>query len=170
VRRWTDRQSGFSYLEVLLAGAIIGTALTALGVLMGTLAHGQQSIAFQSQARTLAHSLLQEVLTRDYADADNPGHWGLESGEIAGDRSTYDDVDDFDGFAEKPPTLADGTAIPGFDNFGWSVQVDWVDLSTYPGGVRGYETNIKRILVEVYDNGELAADVEGFKADPNEGR
>jgi type II secretory pathway pseudopilin PulG len=168
VRRWTDRQSGFSYLEVLLAGAIIGTALTALGVLMGTLAHGQQRIAFQSQARTLAHSLLQEVLTRDYADADRPDHWGLESDEVAGDRSTYDDVDDYDGFSESPPTLPDGTAIPGFDNFGWSVQVDWVDLSIYPGGVRGYETSIKRILVEVYDNGELAAHVEGFKADPNE--
>lgn len=170
MRRWNNRQSGFSYLEVLMAGAIIGTALAALSVLMGTLALGQQTIAFQSQARTLAHSLLQEVLTRDYADADDPDNWGLESGEVAGDRSTFDDVDDYDGFAEKHPTLADGTTVPGYDDFGWSVQVDWVDPSIDPGGVRGYETGLKRIVVEVYHDSEAVADVEGFKAAINEGQ
>lgn len=167
---WTRRRGGFSYLELLLAGAIIGSALTAAGILMGTLARGQHTLAFQSQARCLAHSLLQEVLTRQYADPGGGSGFGLDADELASDRSTFDDVDDFHGYSESPPTLADGSAIDGFDDFGWVVKVEWVSMLSYPGGVVGSDNGLKHVVVTVMHDGVEVAHAEGFKAAPNQGQ
>jgi len=74
---------------------------------------------------------------------------GLETGELLTDRTTFDDVDDFDGYAESPLRDADGDAISGFT--GWERRVD-VDLvkPDAPDSVRLSDGGAKRIVVTVH--------------------
>ncbi len=55
---------------------------------------------------------------------------GLDSGEVAGDRSNYDDIDDYNGISDSPPEDPENSVMPDYDGFSVSVAViqpgaDW---------------------------------------------
>ncbi len=77
---------------------------------------------------------------------------GIELGNLLADKTTLDDVDDFDGYAETPPLYADGTAMAGLSAWTRRVRVQWVDRND-PSLVVGSETGVKRIIVTVEKNG-----------------
>jgi MSHA pilin protein MshD len=48
---------------------------------------------------------------------------GLDAGEVAGVRSNYDDIDDYNGLNDAPPEDANNVAMPGYAGFSVSVAV-----------------------------------------------
>jgi MSHA pilin protein MshD len=143
--RSSPRRGGLTMVEVMFAVVIMATMLTAaFGAVAAT---AKSRIAQQESAfgLALAKQLMAEIMQTRYQDLVNPG-FGTESGETS--RSLYDDVDDYDGYAENSASYANGTAITGGTGWKRKAQVDWVTLLD-PTSKSNSETGLKRIIVKV---------------------
>jgi type II secretory pathway pseudopilin PulG len=118
----TPSESGFTLLE-----AIVGAGLLAMLVL-GAMATMTQSVkltdrAEQTETLNLAvWSLMEEIRGRAFEDPVGPV-FGLETGEVGGDKTTYDDVDDFCNYTEDPVVDHTGASNPAFENVVLSTKV-----------------------------------------------
>jgi type II secretory pathway pseudopilin PulG len=152
-----NAQRGFSLIEAALATAIVGGLLCAVMNGVGGVARTSQRTAQHDQAALLAGGLMDEIAARAYVE---PGSavitLGREAGEAASDRSSWDDVDDYDGLC-APPSNSDGSTIDGFATGGWQwqVTVKYVDSS----GVIATDSGLKLITVAVTRNGQALAKV-----------
>lgn len=118
-----DRRGGYSLAEVLVASALAGVVLVAAMDGLSVSTRSWIAAGAGSDAQTLAHDLLAEVLAQPYTDPDTTDDpdledFGPEADETAGDRSTFDDADDYDDWVESPPADRDGAALAGFA--GWT--------------------------------------------------
>ena len=116
------RESGFTLLEV-----VVGAGLLAMLVL-GAMATMTQSVrltdrAEQTETLNLSvKSLMEEIRGRAFEDAVGPV-FGLEAGEVSGDKTTYDDIDDFCNYTENPVVDHAGVPNPAFDDVVLSTKV-----------------------------------------------
>jgi prepilin-type N-terminal cleavage/methylation domain-containing protein len=152
---------GFSLIEVTVSTLLVGVLLAAALSATGQSLLGQRKTADREVARLLADTLLAEILLQNYSEpgeADPP--CGPDAGETSANRTTFDDVDDYCGAVDSPPTTEDGTAIPGLT--GWERQVtsDYVDSETL--AVVGSDEGAKRITVEVRLEGETIYTAVGY--------
>ena len=90
------------------------------------------------KAAELAQELMEEVKLRrwddsanrrGYPDANGNTTLGVESGEVATNKATFEDVDDFNGWTEARPQNPVGTVIPGLAGYARTVTVAYVDSS-----------------------------------------
>jgi len=115
-------ERGFTLLEV-----IVGAGLLAMLVL-GAMATMTQSIrltdrAEQTETLNLAvKSLMEEVRGRSFDDIVGPV-FGIEAGEVATDKTTFDDIDDFCNYTEDPVTDYAGVVNLAFEDVVLSVKV-----------------------------------------------
>lgn len=137
-----------SMIEAVISIAIVGVMMVAALNTVGASKLGQQKTGDRGKGALLAQQLMSEILRQHYLEpVDTPG-FGRESSESGGDRTDYDDVDDYDAWTSSPPENKDGSVIPDLNGWQRSVEVDWVspnDLKT-PIGV---DQDIKRIIVTV---------------------
>jgi len=160
MRSAKKRQSGFTLLEIImtmLVGAIIippiilmiVTALRAPTVMSGTI-----------KGNSLASDMMEEILSKSWDEnstdtgpiADGiktlPANLGPDGGET---RPSFNDVDDYNGYSESPPTDHQGQVITEFSDFTRSVQIFYVqggaseDYDTELGAV----SNFKKIIITV---------------------
>lgn len=141
---------GFTLIEAIVSLVIVSVMLVAALDTLGAARMTQYRVAERSRALALAQDLMAEILQQAYADPEyGPDSFGVGADEAAtGDRSLYEDVDDYNGWSASPPEFKDGTTIPDADEYGRSVAVAWVgpaDLEVASGG----NTGIKRIIVTV---------------------
>ncbi|MCC6682979.1 MAG: prepilin-type N-terminal cleavage/methylation domain-containing protein [Phycisphaeraceae bacterium] len=114
--------AAFSLVEVVVSMLIVSLLFTA--ALSAVAASRSTRVVMAEQARgcQLAGDLLSEIIDQDYADPVNGDGLTPNATELAaGNRSLFNDVDDYNGLSESPPADRNGTAIAGFD--GWSRQV-----------------------------------------------
>lgn len=126
---------------MLLVGLLIIPVLSMMGVV-------SQSYASQVKTQTaysIAQTLISEIIDSDYQDLANPV-FGPELDENF--RIDFDDVDDYHGLVELPPTTKSGAAIPGADKFEVQVTVTFVELDN-TSQTSATETGLKRIQVKV---------------------
>jgi len=130
VRR--HRRCGVTLIEVMISMLLVSTvllvSLTASANLMRSSAERRDT----SDGQWLAAQFLDEVSSMDFRDRSNP-LFGVESDESAADRSTFDDVDDYDGYSSTPPTHRDGSTIRGYD--GWTLSMFIVRADPVAGGI-----------------------------------
>ncbi|MEZ4700063.1 MAG: hypothetical protein R2834_07015 [Rhodothermales bacterium] len=94
------------------------------------------------------------TLITDVVDLTSSGSFGVESGETAGDISTFDDIDDFHGYV-------DSTVVHTLSNETYrlraSYSVQYVDASN-PTGTPGpgVKTLMKRLIITVESREEIA--------------
>lgn len=143
--------AGFTLFEVLIASTIL--AFATLGLVQAVTAGQAQTLDALKRARAtaLAESLLEEVLSKPYADPEGSAGIGPDAGESG--RSDYDNVDDYHGYALSSGSLVDmtGTAYPdGYQGFDLSiaVQSETVTLATMGGDHAGM-----RVTVQVSEPG-----------------
>lgn len=109
-------QRGFTFVELVISLIVIGIGIT--GVLLiytETVARSADPLIRQ-QALAVAEAYLEEIVSRHYNDPD-----GVD-GEAS--RSLYDDIDDYDGLSDNPPTRSDGSALgTALDDFTVTVAV-----------------------------------------------
>jgi hypothetical protein len=91
----------------MVALTILSVALLAVSY---TAVAGHQHLGYAdetSRASRLAEDLVEEIVSKPYAEPGGAGAPGRDAGEFA--RPSFDDVDDYDGYAEAAGELADFT-------------------------------------------------------------
>ncbi|MBK8915607.1 MAG: prepilin-type N-terminal cleavage/methylation domain-containing protein [Phycisphaerales bacterium] len=141
---------GITLVEAMICIVLVGVVLAASIHTVGAAKMTESRLADRATAEALAEELLAEILTRLYREPDaSTGLLGADSGELS--RSQFDDVDDYHGFGETPPT--DALLAPIVSLTGWrrSVTVGWVvpDAALAPSAS---ETLAKLIRVQVQDS------------------
>jgi len=156
--------SGFSLVELVLAMALVsGLMVAALSTLAASRA-GRVQLDDWSRGQALAEALLTEAVSKDYADPGGLNLIGLELDEVLGvGRTTFDDVDDYDGYSASPPEAVDGSDLSGFDGWRITADVDWV-LPSSPGTASGSNTGLKRVVVTVQRGPRVVAEATGLKS------
>jgi hypothetical protein len=133
--------------EVVVATAIVGVMTVAALESLNMVYRTRRLNGSRLTAPCLAQDLLAEVLAMPYEDPQIAGgSIGLDSGETASSRATYDDVDDYNGFTSTGVKARNGTAIADYNSWQQQVQVVYV-LTTNPATTSGTDTGLKRITV-----------------------
>jgi len=152
---------GFTLIEIMLSLAILVLAIPVLASLFPWGMRQPAEARQRTQAVFLAQGLMEEIVTRKWDEnalppgkTNSPSTIGLDAGETAGDRSTFDDLDDYDGFLDNPVHDAVGATISTATPFWSQVQVDYVgsdisalDLDTPLAADAG--TDFKKLTVTV---------------------
>jgi hypothetical protein len=97
-------------VEVVVSTLIVGLMTVAALDGLGAATRSSEWSGNQAIAQGLADDLMAEVLVAAYSDPNGSAVFGLETGEAA-PRVNFDDVDDFNGWNEKPPKAADGSTM-----------------------------------------------------------
>lgn len=127
---------GFSLVEVALATVVVGGLAVAVVSGVGSVARSVRSQAERERGVLLASRLMEEIVTAAYDDPQGAsGLIGVEPGEKATDRTTLDDVDDYDGLDEEPTTQT-GEPIAGAAGWRWKVRVEYADGVTTDRGMK----------------------------------
>ena len=147
------RRRAFTIVEAALSTIVIGVMLVAA---LNTVAASRASQA-RNTSRTvgveLAKSLMAEITAQTYEDGGLPvGSFGLPLAKVTGNRSKFNDVDDYDGLSDTPPKAKDGTALGGLPEWSRTVRVRWVNPAN-PETVQIVNTGAKRITVTALRNG-----------------
>lgn len=156
---------GFSLVEATFSIVIVGVMMVAaLQAAAAARTHAQRG-ADRGRAVLLALNLMAEILQQQYEDpAAARGSFGRETGESApGNRSLFDDVDDYDGWTESPPRDRLGSAIGDATNWQWSVTVWWVS-PVAPDLKFLSDSRLKRIEVVVSRNNLVLARLVGLRS------
>jgi Tfp pilus assembly protein PilV len=148
---------GFSILEAMMCIVLVSVAMTAAMSVAGAARLVRVRGADRVNARLLAHDLLAEIMAMPYADPDTPAvALGREPSETAGDRATFDDVDDYRDYEESTLRTRDGSVVAAGAGFRRETEVDWVTAAN-PEQVSAAETGLKRIIVRITrDDAEVA--------------
>lgn len=155
------RAGGFTLVEAMMSVVIVsGVLVAALGT-FGAMARARQVQIDRAAASHLAQQVLTEVLQCYYADPQGGIGLAADAGEAS--RTAYDDVDDYHNWQMDPPTLRDGTAMPGYAGWKVKVRVHYADLAD-PDSQIVTETGLKRIKVTVTMPGGAAFDVFALRS------
>src|SRR5206468_10668264 len=100
----------------------------------------------QRQGTELAQSLTTEIMQAYYIDPGASPTFGPETGESTGNRSLFDDVDDYSAWSESPPKDKGGNAVSGYTGWSRSATIAWAD-PTNPGTTSATDQGLKRIAV-----------------------
>jgi Tfp pilus assembly protein PilV len=160
--RRSPARCGNSLLELTIATVVVGVLMVAALKAAGQSLFAQAMTAHKIQGELLARSLLSEVLQKPYQEpsAANAA-MGVDTAETAGVRASYDDVDDYHGLIESPPTMPDSAAINAYAGWARSVSVVWVDPVTLASAIT--DRGAKQITVAVTRDGVLAATAVGYR-------
>ncbi|MEM9372421.1 MAG: hypothetical protein AAGA55_02155 [Planctomycetota bacterium] len=142
---------------VTMMEAVIGTLLVG-GVLAGTLgvvgptARSSRLAGDVVIASYLAAEMLAEIEAQAFEDPDSADRaFGPEPGESGGNRSRFDDVDDYLAWSSAPQSTA-GALTAGLSD-GWLVSVGVVYANAgNPNADAAADTGIKRVTVSVTKN------------------
>ena len=163
IRLCRSEQNGMTLVEVLLTIVLLGIAIPPLLMVFAENAVTAAKAAKLPTANVLANGLMEEIRSRKFDELSAKiasGNWsgvmGVDAGESAGNKTTFDDVDDFNGWAQS---------FTGFTDYTASVTVRYVsgsDLNT-PLTIPSPMTNnwtpsYKRIQVTV-SNTAIAASI-----------
>ena len=142
---------GLSYVETVLAAAIMSGLLLAGLVLMGNLGRSRQSSTDAEAASWLVINMLEELENQSYSDPDD------QEADIGADeddetRQLFDDIDDYDDWSACPPEYQDGSTYSQYSHLTRSVAVGYVssaNLATPTGSNEGF----KEVTITVSRNG-----------------
>ncbi len=148
-------QAGFSYIEVLMAVMILALALIPLLSQFYIGFQGNINAETVTQATDLADELMEEIKGKRFDEnkfPDEPvsaGSLGDDFGEDSNNRSTFDDIDDYNNWSKNPPQELDGTVLSDFKDFTRSVIVEYVRINSNTWEATSSRTYYKRIIVRV---------------------
>lgn len=111
---------GFTLVETAVSTLLVGFLLVASMQTVGSVARIRNLSYDRATARLLADQLATEIQGMNYQEPAGTPAFGAESGE-SGNRTLFDDIDDYHNYSETPPRFRDGTALP--IGAGWSREV-----------------------------------------------
>lgn len=148
----TKKQAGISLVELIVFIVIVSVGIVGiLSVMNLTTQHSADPMA-RKQALAAAESLMEEITLKDFADPD-----GSEAGET---RPTFDDVDDYDGYATSGVVDIDGNAIGALADYDVSVSVD---ATASLGALGGGEVKLVTVTVAHASPGGESITLNGYR-------
>lgn len=150
-------------MSILLVSLMMAAAMRSVAVARVV----EYRVGLDAQGQLLAQGLMAEILQQAYKD---PVYGNLTLGPDALEltRASYNDVDDYNGLTDTPPTNRDGTKVTaGSDLNLWSrtVTVEWVSPSALTGAASASDTHCKRITVTVNYNHTKVTTMVGYRTD-----
>jgi type II secretory pathway pseudopilin PulG len=143
------RSRSFTLVEAAISTLIVGVMLTAVLQTAGAARAGERLLAQRGRGLVLARNLMAEILQQAYTDpAAGLGPFGVGADEVTGNRSLWEDVDDYNGWLASPPQNKDGSAVPQATGYEESVSVAWVTANNLLQ-TSGTETGVKKIVVTI---------------------
>lgn len=155
--RCSHHRAGLTLAEVLTCLVILGVAMTAGVQALGSFAASGRAWKERNTAMELANALMVQINELPFNDPDGSNVIGRESGEITDQRTTYDDIDDYDGWDASPPVDATGAPMTAYADYRQQVTVEFdTTLAARTGWSLG-SGNFKKITVTILkDDKELA--------------
>jgi hypothetical protein len=158
------RYTALTLVEVVASTFIVSLMMVGALNSLGAATRSSDSIGNRAVALGLADELMSEIVQVAYKDPDQTPLFGREPGESNGLRSTYDDVDDYLSWNNKPPLYRDGTVMP--DRADWRQRVDVqrvrLDDLTQPSGS---DQGVKLIRVRIEYRNQVLADQYALRTD-----
>ncbi|MGH7243449.1 MAG: hypothetical protein ACREJD_08545 [Phycisphaerales bacterium] len=156
-------RSGITLIECAGASIILGLMITA-GLRAAAGAGAAQALSARALTGSLlAEGLMNEVTSLAYAEPSGAATMGLDAGEVASNKSTFDDVDDFDNWTESPPKAPDNVAIANMTKWSRSVRV-YRAATGSPQSNSATETGLKRIEITVSYSGKVVCKLKALRA------
>ncbi len=118
----TRRQSGFTLVEMIIAIVVIGVGLAGVLVAFTTTTRGSGEGLVRRQLLGIAEGLMEEVLSRPFTAVAGGGSTNCE-------RSAFNDLDDYNGYATTGRICAiDGSEVGSLAGYNVSVSVQAATL------------------------------------------
>jgi type II secretory pathway pseudopilin PulG len=155
------RRQGFSHVEVLVSTLIVGLMLVSATNLLGGVVRSRAVSGNTAKAVLLAQEMLCEISGVAYAEATTP-LFGPEAAENTGNRSLFDDVDDYNGWTESPLKTRDNATIANTSGWTRNVVVAWVDPAA-PSTTVGSDQGVKRVTITVQSSGQSLARLSALR-------
>lgn len=158
------RTPGFGMTEVVVSTAIVGVMIVAALEAAGMVARTQRLNADRLTGPGLARDLLAEIMSLPYVDPQTGSPAiGVDSGESAASRSTFDDVDDYHNWTASNALARSGQARAGYTGWSLAVTVAWANLADATPSLPS-DTNLKRITVTVTSPAGVATQLVGLRS------
>lgn len=154
---------GFTLIEAAVASVIVSVMLTAALSTAAAARIREQKAIDRQRGLFLAQSMMSEIMDKLYVDPGPLPLFGPEAAELLQPRSVYNDVDDFNGLNDTPPSYANGTAIAGYSRWSRVVKVEYVTAANL-GTVSSSDTGLKKITVTVKKNGATVVEIYGLRS------
>jgi len=129
LRRTMNGARGFALVDVMMSVLIVGIISVVLTGYYSVLFRVPVEIAVKNKANNLAGAAMEELKCRAWEEPSGPRPLGVDSGETAANKTTFDDIDDFNGYSESPPRYQDGAVMPGLSGYSVSFAVTYVDAA-----------------------------------------
>ncbi len=160
----TTRRPGYSLIEVSICTLLVGTVVLGALAMHGAAVQTYIATVDSIDGPLLADSLMEEIVALPYIDPDgSSAARGVNSDELSGDRSTFDDVDDYNGYTETPPRDRNNATLSGYTGVTRTVTVDHASWLT--GAItNGTDTKLKLIHVQVSSDDGRVTDRYAYRA------
>ena len=156
---------GFSLVEAAVSVVLVGVIMVVSLQSLGASKRREFDTVDRLLGQQLASALVNEVLLQAYQEpsASTAPPLGVDSGESTGNRSLFDDVDDYSGWTSSPPNDRNGSAIPGTAGWTRSVTVSWADPTTL-GSTISINTGLKKITATATKGGKVYGSMTAYRS------
>jgi len=164
-RSIVQNRHGFTLLEATVSAMIVGVLMVASLQALGASRRREISTTDRLLGQQLAGALMNEVMLQAYQEPDSGQApvFGPEPGEAIGNRSLFDDVDDYAEWKSSPPNDRNGAAISGFSDWTRNVSVQWADPNTLAATSASF-TGLKQVTVTVTRSGKPITSLVGYRS------
>lgn len=156
---------GVTLVEVILATLVVGVMMAGALATVSASQRTSKAMGDTMLAQQLANELLAEITRQAYSDAtDTAVSNGATATELApGNRSLFNDVNDYKAWTESPPKNKSGAAIAGASAWTRSVSVEFLTPTalTTPSAT---DQGIARITVFVKERSGTLATAVGVRS------
>jgi MSHA pilin protein MshD len=153
---------GLTLVEVMFSVVVMSTMMVAALGSVGGAAKTRIAQKEASQGLTLARQLLSEIVQTRYADLVNPV-FGVEAGEL---RTTWDDVDDYNGLDQPSACSSTGVVLSGATGWRREVKVTFAD-PVNPNATSGMDKGLKHIKVTVTSPSGRVTTLKALRSNTN---
>jgi len=144
--------SGFTFVEVLIATLLVGLAIASLLAANRAFTQANDAGTDLSTAEFLLEQIKELTALLPVVDPQtDDASFGPETGETL---ANYDDLDDFDGASYSPPINADRNLLNEYATFSQQVTVENVSASDFEQVVGDHGSSFVRVTVSVYQNAQ----------------
>jgi len=105
----TERQRGFTLIELIIFIVVVSAGLAGILSVMNTTVKSSADPMVRKQTVAIVESLLEEILLKEYT---NPA-----GGYTGSDRAQFDDVSDYAGYSSTGIVDMVGAAVPGLSAY-----------------------------------------------------
>ncbi len=158
---------GFTLVEAAICALVVALMGVAAGSAAAAAGRARESLRTRAQASAAAERVLAEVLGKEFDDPQTPdAPAGIDANESKSDRTTFDDIDDYDGARLAPIEDAHGTRLAPTP-LQATIDVYSIDPSTVARSAT--RTGLALVRVRVLDGARVIVERSAYRSRNAEG-